>query len=86
MTPACTDNIIITRWRHAHQSWVCVTLPIDSTSVITRSHAAYAFQCDTSIIVNNIILEASMTENKHCACAPLLNFFIHILLRHDMKE
>ena len=52
MTPAWTDNSIITQWRHAHQSWVCVVPHSDKTSVITRAHAAYAvYAHDTAIIV-----------------------------------
>ena len=35
MTPAWTDNSIITMWRHAHQSWVRVAPTSDDTSVIT---------------------------------------------------
>ena len=51
MTPAWTDNIVITR--RTHQSWGRVAPPSDNTaSVITISHAAYAFLCDTSIIVD----------------------------------
>ena len=50
-TPAWTDNSIVTRWRHAHQSWVRVAPPSDNNSVITRAHAAYDFLCDTAIIV-----------------------------------
>ena len=49
MTPASTDNSIITRWRHAHQSWVRVAPQSDNTSVITGFHAAYAFLCGTSV-------------------------------------
>ena len=56
LTPARTDNSIITHWRHAHQSWVHVAPPSDDTSVITRSHDAYAFLCDTSIIVNTSMM------------------------------
>ncbi len=52
MTPAWTDNSAITRWHHTHQSCVRMAPPGDNTSVITRSHATYAFLCDTSIIVN----------------------------------
>ena len=54
MTLAWTDNSIITRWRHTHQSLVRVAPPSDNSSVITRSHAAYAFLGDTPIIVNSI--------------------------------
>ena len=38
-----------------HQSCVRVVPPSDTTSVITRHHAAYDFLCDTAIIVKNII-------------------------------
>ena len=34
----------------------------------------------------NIVLGASMTNNRHWDCAPLLNYFIHLLLRYDMKK
>ena len=27
-----------------------------------------------------------MTRNKQCDCASLLNYFIHVLLRYDIKE
>ena len=67
---------------------MCVAPLSVNTSVITRCHAAYAFLCDTSIIiiVKNIVQEAAMTKNKHCDCAPLLNYFIHLLLRYDTIE
>ena len=74
-----------------HQSFVHVSPPSDNTRIITRSHAAYDFLCDTSFIVNISfsLQEASMTNNKH-GCAPLLNYFIHylvnLLLRYYMKE
>ena len=51
MTPAWTDNSIVAQWRHAHQSWVRVIPTSDNTSVIIGAHAAYAFLCDTAIIV-----------------------------------
>ena len=84
MTPASTANSIITRRRHAHQSWAHVAPPIDNTSGTTTAHAAYDFLCDTAVVVKNIVQGAS--KNKHCNCTPLLNNFIHILLRYDMKE
>ena len=52
MTQSWTDNSIISRWRDAHQSGLRVAPHSDDTSVITRAHAAYAFVCDTAIIVN----------------------------------
>ena len=51
MTLAWTDSSIITRCRHAHQSWVRSAPSSGDTSVITRVHAAYAFLCDTATIV-----------------------------------
>ena len=61
MTPAWTDNSILTRWRHAHQSWVYMAPHNDrpNTSVVTRSRAACDFLCDTSIIVKK------MSYRKH---------------------
>ena len=50
ITQAWTDNCIITRWRHEHQSWVRVAPPSDNTSCKTGTHAAYDFLCDTAII------------------------------------
>ena len=32
----------------------------------------------------DIVQGASMTKNKHCDRAPLLLYFIHLLLRYDM--
>ena len=70
-----------------HQSCVRVVPPSDNTSVITRHHAPYDFLCDTAIIVKKYHTGgASMTNNKHCDCAPLLNYFKHLLLRFDMNE
>ena len=67
MTPAWTDNSIVARWRHAHQSGVYVASPSDDTSVITRAHAAYDFLRDKAIKVKkNIVHGASMTKNEHC--------------------
>ena len=34
----------------------------------------------------DIVQEASVTNNKHCEFAHLLDYFIHILTRYDMKE
>ena len=34
----------------------------------------------------DIVQGAPKTRNKHCVCRPLLNYFIHILLRYDIKE
>ena len=34
----------------------------------------------------DIAQEASMTKNKHCDRARLLNYFIHLLLGYDMKK
>ena len=68
-----------------HQSWVSVATHTDDSNVITRTQATYDFLCDTAIIVNNIVQGALMTKTKHCDCAPLLNYFINILLRYEIK-
>ena len=47
--------------------------PNDYTSAITSAHVAYAFLCNTAIIVKKIIHGASMTNNKHYDCEPSLN-------------
>ena len=33
----------------------------------------------------DIVHGAPMTRNKHCDCAPLLTYFIHLLL-YDIKD
>ena len=60
--------------------------PSDNTSVITRAHTAYDCLRDTSIIVTHIEQEESMTKNNIVTALSLLNYFIHLLLRYDMKE
>ena len=47
ITPAWTDNSIITRWRHAHQSRVRMGPPSDNASVITSARTAYNGLRDT---------------------------------------
>ena len=37
-------------------------------------------------LIVDIVQEASMTKNKHCDCAPLLIYSIHILSRFDYER
>ncbi len=67
ITPAWTDNSIITRWPHTHQWWMCVTPPSDNTSVITRAHAAYAFLCDSNLYLYRRVC-VCLLYRRVCVC------------------